>query len=685
MDWINTIKEPHCLLASSLSNLKDGMVFIEFLRQYLVCQGMQKEEINISNDLSPEERLTLLLTSIMELTNGRTKEKANDFYILRNKIYQDDRFLIQFLLFLKELYETLDLGKAQTVYTNTNFNNTEDKFNTIENEDNKKAEGSVVFHSDFEQPAQITENPEEGVYKIENNETENQIETNENIIYNNNDFKNVKSISLDILSNERKPPKKSFASKYKPNEKLTMDSFNNHNPLSPKIIPSNYRYTLSPSNSEQFSISPKNNSNTISVPHNYISSPMNHFSINQPKETKKVKAQVLLTTGIYSTSYTKNPKLDKFFFTGKSATPIPLIKFYHPTNPIIDIDLSSLRKMYPYFPKNSQKVLKKTISQKFKPLPKSIPGRKNEQSIKKWLISLNLLDNSCYSVPIERLFANGVLFCDILNRCEGRNKVIKSVIKNPFTKTQIKMNVNKACEYMRSMKNLYPFIKGLGFFEDEILRENGNVIYSVADSLYRYYNSLNKKKYSGKIAKIPKLDILSARNGNNSKSSNWMNIHMNYEIKSTSSRKAQNKTINTYGTKIQNQKKLLNNNMFDNSTFMLNGSSSFNSDNNFNQGPNPGSPQPLTQISSISGIPKQKQMTPDSSNSSIYISPSNNNSSIANWREIGNGLKFKNKKPKKEDSKSKFNCFLLFKGSNLDKMKKEMKNKERKLFRSQGE
>ena len=47
-----------------------------------------------------------------------------------------------------------------------------------------------------------------------------------------------------------------------------------------------------------------------------------------------------------------------------------------------------------------------------------------------------------------------MLFCDLVNRIEGRNEIIKGIERNPKNKTQALANINKVLEHLRSLPKM---------------------------------------------------------------------------------------------------------------------------------------------------------------------------------------------------------------------------------------
>ena len=101
--------------------LKDGIVFLEILKQYLINQGISKKEININSNLNNEERLKLVLCSLIDLAyDDEYKKQAEYFYTNKHKIYVKENMMINFILFYKDMYENVNFGTAAVTTSNNN-------------------------------------------------------------------------------------------------------------------------------------------------------------------------------------------------------------------------------------------------------------------------------------------------------------------------------------------------------------------------------------------------------------------------------------------------------------------------------------------------------------------------------------------------------------------------------------
>ena len=127
VDWINTIRQPHCLLVNSLSDNNitgNGIVFIEIISNFLKHFGL--EELNINENLSKYEKLNLIIMALLQLNSGEyfnyeMKQKTLFFYNKLNLIYHNKKLLIDFIEFLKEIYEKYGIDNNNINYNKINL------------------------------------------------------------------------------------------------------------------------------------------------------------------------------------------------------------------------------------------------------------------------------------------------------------------------------------------------------------------------------------------------------------------------------------------------------------------------------------------------------------------------------------------------------------------------------------
>ena len=130
-----------------------------------------------------------------------------------------------------------------------------------------------------------------------------------------------------------------------------------------------------------------------------------------------------------------------------------------------------------------------------------------KNAIYNWLVDINIIKDKIIQVEqLPILCINGVLLCDLINRCEGRNEIIKGIIRKANNKSQIQVNINKALEYLRTIEK---FPSRNLWNNNEIIKGNSKVIWELLNDIYGFYG--NKLKFKKKL------------NKNNSFSSNKIN------------------------------------------------------------------------------------------------------------------------------------------------------------------
>ncbi len=128
VDWINTIRQPHCLLLNSLLDddiIGNGIVFIEIISNFFQYFGFQ--ELKLNENLNKYEKLNLIILSLLQLNKGKyfnieIKEKTLYFYNKIKLIFQNKNLLIEFIEFLKEIYEKYGLDTTNNNIQNQNIN-----------------------------------------------------------------------------------------------------------------------------------------------------------------------------------------------------------------------------------------------------------------------------------------------------------------------------------------------------------------------------------------------------------------------------------------------------------------------------------------------------------------------------------------------------------------------------------
>ncbi|CAG9320284.1 unnamed protein product [Blepharisma stoltei] len=118
-----------------------------------------------------------------------------------------------------------------------------------------------------------------------------------------------------------------------------------------------------------------------------------------------------------------------------------------------------------------------------------------------WLAGLNIVKNDI----IEEA-SSGTLFCDLINRLEGRQEVIKGIHRTK-NKSSIQANINKALSYLRQLEK---FSSEHLWNGHNIMDGDENEIWGLLKDIYDYYsisksqNSQNNSFYSARNNKSPK-------------------------------------------------------------------------------------------------------------------------------------------------------------------------------------
>ena len=105
--------------------------------------------------------------------------------------------------------------------------------------------------------------------------------------------------------------------------------------------------------------------------------------------------------------------------------------------------------------------------------------------IYKWLISIGILKERLISInELPNICINGVLLCDLINRCEGKNEAIKGIIRKTKTKSHIQVNINKVLDYLRGIEKFRcrHFWSG-----NEIAVGNKKVIWELLEDIMNFY------------------------------------------------------------------------------------------------------------------------------------------------------------------------------------------------------
>ena len=479
IDWINTIKLPHCLLINSINDKEiqeNGIIFIEILKYFLKKLGI--ENFNSDERLNKFQRINLLIMSIIELNkvnnfNLNLNNKLLNFQNNVQELFENKNLMIKFFELIKKIFEQLIFNDSSMEIENYNKNNIIIKNNSSKNKLIKK---------------QNLRNFSLGIYNNNNN--------------NNNDNNNNNYVKLQNLISIN-------------NNNNTLNSFNCK--------------SLSENHSISLSISPINPEKFKKI--FFEDRLFKNINYNKQKENKTLNVNESNYRNFFNCSNSNNNKtLNNFktlnnnlnlnnninicnnnFGIYKSihnfVNNIPIYKIFNLTKPILNIKLNNNNNENNYI-KYNQKIInnKKNLSLKsnsqrhflneelceqFKKKLKLSNKENIRLKIKKWLIKINLLNELSLSekknISILYLSYTGLLFCNIINKYN--NKAIKGIITNPITKNQNIININKFFDYCKENKNL--FYKDIKKYLNLnlILNKNEDIIFKILYVLYNFYNN----------------------------------------------------------------------------------------------------------------------------------------------------------------------------------------------------
>jgi hypothetical protein len=124
LDWINTVDEPKCLLVSEIDQLKDGIVFLEILKNYLkkienlkIYQNELKNAISQSQDI--KSRYDLIYRILLEFFE---KDDIRRFQPV-GKLFNNQNYLLEFIEVFKSLFDGFSGGGYISNEENENFEN----------------------------------------------------------------------------------------------------------------------------------------------------------------------------------------------------------------------------------------------------------------------------------------------------------------------------------------------------------------------------------------------------------------------------------------------------------------------------------------------------------------------------------------------------------------------------------
>ena len=618
------------------------MVFVEILKQFLLNQGVSKNDIDFSKEMSNIDRLNIVLFTLNDIiVDERQKKKITKFITHVNEIFYNEDLLLKFVLLLKEVYECYhhitctssqnnsicsnrhSIGSEQDNNSNSNSNNNKDKqqlFSLVTSSErfsispSHKHINKNYSHSNFNFELNSTTH----IHKADNGGHYTTILNNTNNIQNGIYQKPLISNSTII------------------NQSVTTTT----------ITPT-YKKHLSSFSQFQIDLS---------------------LGLVQPH------------TQQHSPSFT--------YFS-----------FHKPTLPITSTTTTTLSKHIPLLIKPPKSITTSRSHNNIHSLISSSPLT-IETQIKTWLLSLNLITKKDTSKPLIILSKTGALLCNIINRCETNSHSIKGVFLTPTTKPQLQLNITKSCAYIKSSMHYFlnNYIKDdKDCFEHELLNGNKEMMFFIIESLYKYYNRIHPsyiRSYCNGMSKQLQYNTLTHTTHNNN-----YNVYSEGNISFINNNRKQLITKHNDVVKHSHQMSTISNilpnkknvsNCPSSESFVFSQVEDGCGGNNYNYN----SQNNFTVMKYWDGDDECPVMKYNNNNSKKGnrvnntfegVRSPNNGRSKGNNRMCyscgrGNVIKRNGKSDTNVNNvNANVNCLLLFKKSNIDKMKKEIATKTKKL------
>jgi hypothetical protein len=374
LDWVNTIDEPKCLLVSELSNLEDGSVFLEILKNFLY---KTKEFPNYYYLFENTENLNLKMRYelIFQILADFVSEDKLKIFLPIEKLVTNSRMLLAFINLIKSLYEfekdkykeadyfssqscvkgiaspctnrsVRKGGKSGQVSDKNNLSlmesDTSSKINKRHDlyEFSEKEGERVTYISDIEAMNKSRK------YNFRKNFESDYEHSNYSIVSEENKFEKIKQL---LEKDKKETDMKLHLHRNKDNDQMSINKFRPKIPQEMKITNSNFNIInknnkASKSNrispNESRSSSPKLNSNHLNKykEENKEYTPNQSFIKDNSKlYSRQEKAELMMSRGLPSKAIAMEINNRKFSF----------YKFLKPSEPVININFSDYEKYLP--------------------------------------------------------------------------------------------------------------------------------------------------------------------------------------------------------------------------------------------------------------------------------------------------------------------------------------------------
>ena len=504
VNWLNTIKEPHCLLINKLDEkyILNGDIFIEILKVFL--KKFDAYSFKPDTNLNNIDKFKLLCALLIKIE--KDKNKINSLYYFYNYndiIYKDKNILINFFILLKESYERYIYNKNKSSlnksFTVKDLNNTKKQkkinnnetveilhINTLFKNKNKNHTRNYTNHSNSNNILFSFNTFSNARTRIKN-----QIIQNSKTV---EDYKEIKKVDFSNNFGKYKTIKDNIKNKYNRNnisKYLFCKTNSNSKIFNNKIGKYNYlTNNFSIDKNEKFCS--KNNG----IKNKYLFLNKNNLNINTKYQNffktipiKKKTQQIIRIKK--DSKYLKNININKYFNTKQKELKMNYTQLFNhsKTNPCINKsdDIMKNKNLYLQI---------KNIKQIFKNNIKGININDKKRKIKEIIQWVNKI-NPKYIIQNEIILINkvskGVLLCHILSSIKlllGQN-IIQNIINYPSNLLQIKHNFSLFWKEINNIPDMKLILMKYKINEMDIINKKENILLELLIDLFNYYNKIN--------------------------------------------------------------------------------------------------------------------------------------------------------------------------------------------------
>ena len=111
----------------------------------------------------------------------------------------------------------------------------------------------------------------------------------------------------------------------------------------------------------------------------------------------------------------------------------------------------------------------------------------DKKEIIEWLKEINIIKNNDFNaILISEYVSDGIILCDIINKCENDNNKIERIFRPIASKEEALKNINKALDFLKKKEN-FPKRNILDY--ELIFEIDEQTIWGLLNDLYKYYSN----------------------------------------------------------------------------------------------------------------------------------------------------------------------------------------------------